>query len=66
MTTADLLLAAAEAAARAKGDLAERDRLIREAVAAGHSQAAVARACGLTQQGVARILAREHTAGTRW
>ena len=64
--TADPLAAAAEAAARAKADLSERDRLIREAVAAGHSQSVVAAACGLTQQGVARIVAREGSATSRW
>lgn len=62
----DPLALAAAAAARAKGGLVERDRLIREAVAAGHSQRAVATACGLSAAAVARILAREGVAGRRW
>lgn len=39
--------------------IAERNRTIRNAVAAGHSLRAVARAAGLTHPAVAKIIERE-------
>ena len=41
--------------------IAERNRAIRSAVAAGHSQRAVARAAGLTHPAVAKILAKDRS-----
>ena len=58
MTKTDLMAALTAIGEGVRRSTAERDQLIRDAVAAGHSQREVARAVGLSHTAVRQIVAR--------